>query len=399
MPLPTCLETILDAAYHASFLRDEERPVTCRLLVLSPEELPVDGGPPDGLLPLAFEHPRRFDEHEIRRLSPAAKYHRALLGVRVAEGGRGLQTWGLLQSGPRWLQSGRGGRAPEPRMPPCLLVRILRPGTVAVSCGNHPVAELRGGRLSDANIDVFASKWMPRLFETQRAEVAAVHRALGDGTTPDGRAAALTGHVAQQLVKRILATMRSAHHGGALLILPPDCTAQRYLQPKYTFADEAPRRHFRRLLVAILGELQQQGVSDEEPAAAYRRGAGARLSELDEALFEVGHLIAALADVDGAVVLTKRFEILGFGAEIAGELPVVTEVRRALDQEGRRYVTERVDGVGTRHRSAYRLCAAVPSSLALVVSQDGGARFVTRTPPQDGEDGAVTYWDQGAASE
>ena len=54
----------------------------------------------------------------------------------------------------------------------------------------------------------------------------------------------------------------------------------------------------------------------------------------------MSHLIASLANVDGAVVLTKRFEILGFGAEIAGELPHVTEVRRALDLEADRFVTE-----------------------------------------------------------
>jgi hypothetical protein len=35
-PLPKGLATILDVAYHASFLRDEERPVTGRILVLSP---------------------------------------------------------------------------------------------------------------------------------------------------------------------------------------------------------------------------------------------------------------------------------------------------------------------------------------------------------------------------
>jgi DNA integrity scanning protein DisA with diadenylate cyclase activity len=50
-----------------------------------------------------------------------------------------------------------------------------------------------------------------------------------------------------------------------------------------------------------------------------------------------------------------------------------------------------VDAVGTRHRSAYRLCAAVPGAVALVVSQDGGVRFVTRRGD------AVTYWDHGAA--
>jgi hypothetical protein len=40
------------------------------------------------------------------------------------------------------------------------------------------------------------------------------------------------------------------------------------------------------------------------------------------------------------------------------------------------------------HRSVYRLCKADPSVLAVVVSQDGGVRFVQT------RDGEVTYWDQ-----
>ena len=68
-PLPKRLVTILDVAYHASFLRDEERPVTGRILVLPSSELALDTGPPAGLLPLRFGTPRRFDEDELRRLS------------------------------------------------------------------------------------------------------------------------------------------------------------------------------------------------------------------------------------------------------------------------------------------------------------------------------------------
>ncbi|WP_166395090.1 diadenylate cyclase [Rubrobacter marinus] len=100
----------------------------------------------------------------------------------------------------------------------------------------------------------------------------------------------------------------------------------------------------------------------------------------------MAHLIAGLSAVDGAVVMTKRFEILGFGAEISGALPPARTVARALDPEGERVRRESTDGVGTRHRSAYRLCGALPGSVAVVVSQDGGVRFVTR------KDGEITYW-------
>ena len=43
--------------------------------------------------------------------------------------------------------------------------------------------------------------------------------------------------------------------------------------------------------------------------------------------------------------------------------------------------------MGTRHRSAYRLCTRFPEALAVVISQDGGVRFV------GWHEGAITYWD------
>jgi sensor domain DACNV-containing protein len=393
LPLPAHFESILATAYHASFLHDEERPVTCRIMALSPGALPDDAAPPGGLLPLVFDEPRGFDEHELRRLSPAAKYHRALIGV--SEEGGALATWGFVQSGPRWLQAANGGRLAEPLLPPCLVVRVARPGHVAVACSSRLVAELRGGRLNDFTLDVFASQWLAAHFARERAEIAAEHRARSPDASGDEVASTLARYVSQQMVKRVIATMRAAHHGGALVIVPPACTADRYLVTKYALRDGPSRRAFRRLMLAILAELDRRAAATggAPDASLYRDEPGRALAELDEALFELSHLISSLADVDGAVVLTKRFEVLGFGAEIAGDLPVVSEVRRALDVEADAFVTERVDNVGTRHRSAYRLCAAVPQALAVVVSQDGGVRFVST------HRGAVTYWDHGAGDE
>ena len=91
-------------------------------------------------------------------------------------------------------------------------------------------------------------------------------------------------------------------------------------------------------------------------------------------------------------MLDKRVELLGFGAEIGGDLPAVRSVARALDAEGETKVRESVESVGQRHRSAYRLCNFVHDALVIVVSQDGTVRFVKW------HDGEVTYWDNVATS-
>ncbi len=389
-PLPARLESVLDVAYHASFLREEERAVTCRVLVLPPSELAAEGGPPSALLPLPFTTPRSFDEHEIRRLAPAATVHRALIGIEESAGGE-LGIWGIVQSGPRWLQVTHGGRAREPAMPRCLVIRIVRPGHLVVSCGSELVAELRGGRLSNFALDVFQSKWLAEQFAGARALMASEHRARSRAPLTERAANDLTKHVAQQMIKRVISTMRASHHGGTILVAPPTCLAERHLHTKYEFRDVESRRRFRNLVLAMLDSLAVRAAATGRDADVdfYRRDGAPMLVELDEGLFELSNLIAALAAVDGAVVLTERYEVLGFGAEIAGNLPHVTEVRRAQDPEADTFSTEVVDAVGTRHRSAYRLCAAVPQAVAIVVSQDGSVRFVHRHRD------VVTYWDHG----
>jgi hypothetical protein len=396
LPPRPLLEQILSTAFQASLLRDEERPVTIRLLLAEPDELPASGGPPGGLLRLAFDRPRDFAVEELRHLSAAAKYHRALVGLRVGEAGQ-LEIWGIAQSGPRWLQSTQGGRAAAAPLPDVLVVRVAGPGRIFVARGSVTVAGLYGGRLTDGAMDVFESRWLPARFAAMRAELGDLHReAAGATVAPWGAIDVdVLRMIGQQWVKRVVANIRSTHHGGMVILLPPDCAeaiAQgRHLRLKYALRDEEPRRRYRTLALAVMRVLAEEAASGPTGEAAgwsaYRQWNSPELGALDEAIFEMAHLIASLAGVDGAVVVTKRFEVLGFGGEITGDLPDVTTVLRALDLEATVREPEVVDAMGTRHRSAYRLCALFPEALAIVISQDGGVRFV------GWHDGAVTYWD------
>ena len=400
LPEQGALETLISACYQASLLREEERAVTFRVILCEPDRLSPNEGPPGGIHKLEFPETRQFDIQELRRLSPAADYYRSLVGVCLGEEGE-LKIWGLVHSGPRWLREGQGGRDAPPPLPRALILRVHGPGRIAVDVGLEALCKLEEGRLSDASMNVFDSHWLPDTFAPVRAELAKIHAGLRDQARKKGEVWArldndLTRMIGQHTIKRIISAVRDSHHGGTVVIVPPDLAddilADRYVSLKYKFTDAEPRRRFRTLIVDVMNALARSyaGTPARDPVGwdDYEASSDDELTELDEAIFEVAHLIAGLTAVDGAVVMTQRFEMLGFGGEISGDLPAVKTVARALDVEADAAVEESAEGVGTRHRSAYRLCGELRDVIAVVISQDGNVRFVKC------KDDAVTYWDQ-----
>ncbi len=75
------------------------------------------------------------------------------------------------------------------------------------------------------------------------------------------------------------------------------------------------------------------------------------IATLDEKIFKFARFIARLTGVDGVVVTTEGFDLLGFGGIIQGTFEMGETVARALDPEGNRRQIELVENVGTRHRS------------------------------------------------
>ncbi len=185
-------------------------------------------------------------------------------------------------------------------------------------------------------------------------------------------------------------------------MIPPEMVEQvfeenPYLSIEYRVTDEATRKRFQTLLVNLmntLAEMHGQKANKGEPVGwgEYVASNEESLALLDEAVFDLAHLFADLTAVDGAVVFTEAFELLGFGAMISVGLKGVKKVARALDIEGLRREQVHSGSFGARHRSVFRFCNAVHEAIAIVISQDRLVRFVKL------KEGLVTYWDHVAAS-
>ena len=397
LPALSYLENLLSICYHTSLLREEARPIRFRLLLCDPDSLPAAEGPPRGLHRLIFVKSRRFNRNELRRLSPATDFHRALIGVHLNVEKR-WEIWGIVHSGVLWAEAINGGAKHPPDLPQVPVVHVSGPSELTMCRGSQIIATLQGGRLSKPSADVLDSEWLSRLFVEMRTEVVQLHQAARNSakaTTWAPLGEDFVSDLFRCFMKRLIQAMRDTSNGNSLLFVPNERAEEfsvdnEFFNFKYRFTPVGTRRRFIALLVQILSGLAGLHIGSAEPVgwpeyvAATKRG---QLQDLDEALTELAYLIASLTAIDGAVIMTRSFELLGFGAEIT-ELSDVKRVARALDAGGEKVKLEATESQGMRHRSVYRLCNAVTSITGLVISHDGELRFVKH------REGRVTYWNQ-----
>lgn len=389
LPRPGLLSELLSTCYQASLLRDEDRPVRFRLLLCGPKALARRESLPEGMYWLPFVRPLPMAANALRRLAAAAAFERALIGAEIRSDGR-MQIWGLVHSGDHWLRALEGTRRGFQPLPPCLVLSVTGPGNLSAAKGSQAVARLVGGQVAIPSASVLEVSPTGLDDEAIHQAILAVHareqRRFGPGwARVDGT---LVGHFRRQIASRIISAMRRLRHGGILLILPAAGARQRrdgrtMLDMQYAIPPGRPRRWMLDLLLGLLGALaadagRRFGPSHRVTWRDYLTSADAAVHAADERVTEATRFLACLSAVDGAVVMRQPLELLGFGAEISGQLPAVRKVARALNASATRTRVESTLNVGTRHRSAYRICQAVPGAVAVVVSQDGSVRIMKR---------------------
>jgi hypothetical protein len=380
------LAELLSTCFQASLAHEEGRNVRFRLVSATPDALTQAPSGAD-MLCLEFDESQEFTPETARRLSPAAPFHSSLVGV--SQQGDKWIMWGIVHTGANWLAPTWGGRRRGGDSVVLPAVHVLGPGRIGVYSGADLVASLEHGMIEATTTDVFTSEWLSQLFRGQRAKIAEIQaQAAGTRPNPD-----LVRVVSQHMVRRAIFLIRQAGHGGLLLFAETEmlelcrATGKGPLKLKYSFREGEARRRYGSLLLRLFEVLAKHGEGEID----LQRFLSAETKDVigvENSIFELSRLVSGLAAVDGAVVLNKRFELIGFGAEVSGELPYPDIVEQALDVEGERRVAEPANSVGTRHRAAYRFLTAHPDGLAIVISMDGIVRFVANI------EGKIVYWDQ-----
>jgi hypothetical protein len=390
---PDLLAEVLAVAFQASLTSEEARPTRFRLLLTPVDRLPADGVPNRGALRLRFDQSRPLNVDELRRLGPSTPFETSLIGVHVED--ETLRIWGVAHSGAAWLAPAWGGRSSVPNWTYDPIIHVTGPGQLAVRSAGRLIGGLERGALIDSTVDVFESEWLPAMFvrerELVRAELAARQ---GQASPPTEAEHSLIGRVAQHMLRRSIQLVRGARHGGMILVVdtgPDGTVGLDGLRLKYRLEQDEPSRRFHTLLLEILERLAASASKPTLEWSDFAQDASPDLERLEQSVFELSSVIANHTAIDGAVVLDKRFGLLGFGAEVSPELPTPTRVWRALDVEGTQRTPEQIENVGTRHRAAYRFVHDHGRGVAVVISHDGGVTFVAN------RNADIVFWEQSVS--
>jgi hypothetical protein len=213
---------------------------------------------------------------------------------------------------------------------------------------------------------------------------------------------ALGAALARRIFVHVLAKVSDARHGGCLLSLPDSADlASLPLKMKYQIDSDTIQIALKER-ASVGPKVFLQGVEfgkDQaiKPEQIVRDDSTLPESLLlDRDLVHVTDFVAALAAVDGAVLLQRDLRLVGFGAEITkAEMPSSDEKVEygnhppPLGKPPPALLTD----FGMRHRSAIRFCQEVSGTMAFVISQDGGIRLFHSV------DGSVRQWIELSAEE
>jgi hypothetical protein len=194
---------------------------------------------------------------------------------------------------------------------------------------------------------------------------------------------------------RVLQGIQEQRHGATVILLPENGAGQppSFLNLSMKYLCDYP--HVWPLMVKKLqldtacSKFVVDALTEDNSIALSRMReyilADSERRETSEQLYDTLDFIASLSWVDGALVLTRRFEVIGFGAEIRATSAKVSNVRLLSSSAPQDRKTP-IQEFGTRHRSAFRFCAENNNAVAFVISRDGGVKAVKR------HRGSVSVW-------
>ena len=391
LPDTEVFQNLVDIAFHASFMTEEKRRPGFRLLYCSPEDLKPDER--HSILrnrsrTISISLPLPLTVSELNRIAPAADLTRFLVCVYPEnEKSNSLHIWGLLDMGENWWKfvhhEASGGKPP----PNFLTITSTAPGELSFSVQGFILLRLKNGALHHPLSNPIWSGPISEYLDSSRQHLydQTIQELKTDKWGEDGHDDGFPHRFYNFFLERMLYNVRRLGHGGTIILVPdeigsddPRLTDRIVLKyaTNYDYAWDSlvrslvnHRRYYDLYFPISGGEKELTTATFNEFSLLKDEG-----DNIDEEIQDVAKSIASLTSVDGALVITTRFKVLGFGGEIIAASPTLRSVTSVLDEKQK----VPIESFGTRHRSAFRFCSSFENSVAFIVSSDGGVKAAKR---------------------
>jgi len=329
LPSPADIEAIIDAAFWASLRREEGYVPKISLALLSPDQ---------AVHPIVFGQPLPLKPGALVRVAAAVERPGIHLGVWPGEDP--LRVWGMTRSIPTF----------------CFVLEVAAPGLLVIKHHRGEVGKF-------VNVAVLEGDQVKVIDEQASSlpDCPELLTSLLGFDTPT----AWTGGV--NVLVQLAVSMRAHGRGGLLLVVPAENVEWREsLVHPISYSVSPP--------FAELAELVGQASGEEDN----------RLWQ--DALTNAVNAVAGVTAIDGAAVITDRYELLAFGAKITRRhgRPPIEQVTVTEPVEGS--IAEVVHPTslgGTRHLSAAQFVQDQRGAIALVASQDGRFTVFAWSPCAD----------------
>ncbi|HEV8109812.1 MAG TPA: hypothetical protein VGP97_20045 [Burkholderiales bacterium] len=360
------LGVLLDTVFRASMLAEDATPVRASVAWLSPsdfQEHEMKHARHSELM-LRFERAKPLDPALLAELGRTTESGSSSLLVDWSGGSPMI--WGIL-----YYQRGAGTLAELPGAieegvhgaPDCPILSIEGVGSILVARGEAVVGRVTRGEFARAVPTPFFTHAMGLVLH----ELFGVRMTLKENRYVDDGDNAY-GHALLECLKYLLEQL-DRQGGGPLVVFVLPASMQDALTHAELPWVAAGSLEVRRLLSArirhekAVKERQWLSPSCVTKAQALMR---ARLDAL-----------ARLACVDGALLLSPDFELVGFGARLRAPAwnGTVMEGPDGHGGGGRPFDASRLDA---RHAAAVAYVGAVPGAVAFVASADGPIRALAR---------------------
>ena len=316
IPPARIIETIIDSAFWASLRREEGHSPKISLAFLPPEQSEQ---------PLMFEHRLTLSPAVLTKIGPGVERPGIHLGVWYE--GDYLHIWGMTRSIPDF----------------CFVLDVSEPGLLVIK---HRRMDGFG---KFVNVAVLTGDQV-KIVDEQSANVP---------DCPDsfysqlGLSSASVWNKSMNVLVQLAVSMRSHQKGGILLVVPTGSEEWR----------QSIRHPMRYAVGPAYSELAELMRRKDEKDPLWQ-------DEMKRAI----DALAGFTAVDGATIISDRYELYGFGAKITrklGNIPVEKLIMTEPTIGGEARVDQPALSGGTRHLSAAQFVHDQRSAIALVASQDG----------------------------